>query len=543
MSRWIWSAAAAVGSGFLHALAFPPFEQAWLVWVALSPLATAVCIRHGMGLRRGAFLLGYAHGATAMLTMFHWVAEVSSPGRILLCLYLALYPGVWAWGLARFLDLTSLRMSRGERQEHWTARYLKSRSNLLFATQAAALWTSLEWLRGILFTGFGWNGLGISLAFNPPMIQTAEFWGVPGLSFLIAFSAVIVAVTALRFIGEAAAGRVRAHYDFSLTMLAVVIVFSYGLHRVTRPSAGDDAGENQAEILTLRVAAIQAAVPLAQRRDPAEVAPIMDLFYDLTSAASAAKRDLVIWPESAVPGGLLIHRENYEFTRQTMALGEFHLFTGTIDVDGAGEYNAAALVPPNEEPQMYHKLHLVPFGEYVPFRNTFPLFAWAIGDQVPDDFDPGNAPVIFQMAGSGLRLAPLICFEDTLAPLVRRFALLNAEVLVNVTNDAWFGKSAASRQHLANAIFRTVETRRPLLRAANTGATAFIDPNGIVTHILETPEGGTFDRGFLLGDIPIERNPELTFYVKTGDIISQLCTLVSALALAFAIITCKMLKP
>ncbi len=125
--------------------------------------------------------------------------------------------------------------------------------------------------------------------------------------------------------------------------------------------------------------------------------------------------------------------------------------------------------------QIYRKLHLVPFGEYVPGRNTVPFIGAIVGDQVPGDFTPGKEPVVFRLTTERVMVAPLICFEDTIGELTRQFVLRGANLLANVTNDGWFLRSAGSQQHLENAIFRCVETRRPMVRAANTGVTCFIN--------------------------------------------------------------------
>src|SRR5213075_2259082 len=168
--------------------------------------------------------------------------------------------------------------------------------------------------------------------------------------------------------------------------------------------------------------------------------------------------------------------------------------------------------------QIYRKVHLVPFGEYVPGRHTIPLLARVVGDQVPDDFAFGKEFTVFQLTGDKAKVAPLICFEDTIGDLARQFVLRGANLLVNLTNDAWFLHSAGSQQHLTNAIFRCVETRRPMARAANTGVTCFVNQFGRVTQVLLDDTGSTFTEGVLTGEVKVPTEHELTFYTRHGEL-------------------------
>ena len=181
-----------------------------------------------------------------------------------------------------------------------------------------------------------------------------------------------------------------------------------------------------------------------------------------------------------------------------------NLLLGTLDYESEHAYNAAVLVSAaDQQMQVYRKLHLVPFGEYIPLRKSFPLFAAVAGKWVPGDFDRGHDYTVFQLANENVRIAPLICFEDTIGELTRQFVRRGANLLVNVTNDGWFLHSAGSRQHLANAIFRCVETRRPMVRAANTGVTCFVNEFGRVTQMLQDETGSTLTEGVLAGDVTV----------------------------------------
>jgi apolipoprotein N-acyltransferase len=182
--------------------------------------------------------------------------------------------------------------------------------------------------------------------------------------------------------------------------------------------------------------------------------------------------------------------------------------------------------------QVYRKMHLVPFGEYVPLRRSFPLFAAVAGAWVPGDFDRGTEYTVFHLTNRDVRVAPLICFEDTVGDLTRRFVLNDANLLVDVTNDGWFLRSAGSRQHLQNAIFRCIETRLPMVRAANTGVTCFVNEVGRVTQILQDENGNTFAEGVLNGTVNIPSGGILTFYVLHGELFAELCASVALISAA-----------
>jgi apolipoprotein N-acyltransferase len=178
----------------------------------------------------------------------------------------------------------------------------------------------------------------------------------------------------------------------------------------------------------------------------------------------------------------------------------------------------------------------VPFGEYVPGRHTIPLLARVVGDQVPDDFSFGKEYTVFKLSNDKATIAPLICFEDTIGDLALQFVRAGANLLVNVTNDGWFLRSAGSRQHLANAVFRCVETRLPMVRAANTGVTCFINEFGNITQSLVDEAGSQFTEGTLTGQVMIVAKPELTFYVRHGELFAHLCVAVLSLTVLFVVI-------
>ncbi len=537
-----WPCLAAICSGLLYTSCFAPFNLTWFCWIALTPLIAAILFsgkesRHPW-LRNLA--LGYVTGLTFFWTALCWLTTVTILGWFVLQFYMAIYFALWAWfcGLLRPREarrqltagkwdqmLAEARSTAALPRSPWT----KSTNNLLLAFLLAAAWTTQEWLRGWVFSGWGWNGLGVALHDTWPLIQIAEFTGVAGLSFMVAFANVILVTTAYRLVLEARTHTTRPHFDLTLTMAAIVGVLTFGLR----------ASQVSAPTKPLRVAAVQSNVPQNQKFDPQFTTKIFDKFRRLSEIAlrSNPPPDLLIWPESSMPGPVLIEPESNKFVMDLTASAESDLLLGTIDEENRDVYNAALLISDGgERVQVYRKVHLVPFGEYVPGRHRVPLLARIVGDQVPGDFSAGREYTVFSLTNSDVQVAPLICFEDTIGELVRQFVLSTetnpgANLLVDITNDGWFLHSAGSHQHLANAIFRCVETRRPMVRAANTGVTCFVNQSGRITQVLRDESGSTFTEGVLTGEIKVPTEHDLTFYTRHGELFAKACAVITVFAM------------
>ncbi|HET9418712.1 MAG TPA: apolipoprotein N-acyltransferase [Chthoniobacterales bacterium] len=529
----VWPWLAATATGLLCTACFPPFNIGWICWIALTPLISAIWFSRGDAKRRWLrnLLLGYVGGLVFFTAAFSWLGSLgvlfeSPPLRglsFLLAIYLGMHFAFWAW----FVGLITPR------------EFLSSGKNLLVALVAASAWGAHEWVRGWLFSGFGWNGFGVALYANWPMIQIAEFTGVAGLSFVIAFANIIAVTTALRLFHETRTRRMQPHFDLTLTMLALVGLFAFGLHRIQFP----------ARATPLRVAAVQPNVPQLQKFDPQFARTIFERFANYSAIALQANPpvDLIVWPESSMPD--LVRDQttlSYRFVMDFASSSRADLLLGALDSEDRHDYNAALLVAAGGHAmQIYRKLHLVPFGEYVPLRHSFPLFAAIASRWVPADFEVGREFTVFRLTNANVSVAPLICFEDTIGELTRRFVLRGANLLVNMTNDAWYLQSAGSQQHLANAVFRCVETRRPMLRAANTGVTCFINEFGRITQVLRDENGGTFTEGVLTGEVNVPQEPalsdsrtgrQLTFYTRHGELFAKICAGVTAIAVVSAVL-------
>jgi apolipoprotein N-acyltransferase len=510
---WPWLAA--VVSGLLCTACFPPFNQTWLCWIALTPLIAATWFSGKDGRWLHNLLLGYVAGIVFFTGTFSWLGSLGILFEniwlrglpLLLSLYLALHFAFWSW----FVGAITPR------------DFLSSWRNLLTAFLGAGAWVTHEWTRGWLFGGFGWNGLGVALHGQWPLIQIAEFTGVTGLSFAIAFANVIAVTTPIRLFLEARTHRMRPHWDVNFTMLAIIGLLVLGWHVAQSPRPAKP----------IHVAAVQAGIPQREKFDRQFAAKIFDQFTRLSAIALQTNPppELLIWPESSMPAPVLEDEQTYRFVMNFSASTKTDLLLGAVEQEEDRIYNAALLVSGSgQSVQIYRKLHLVPFGEYVPLRHSFPLFAAVAGRWVSGDFDVGKDYTVFRLTNGEVRVAPLICFEDTIGDLTRQFVLAGANLLVNVTNDGWFLHSAGSQQHLANAVFRCVETRRPMVRAANTGVTCFVNEFGRVTRRLQDDTGSTFTQGVLSGEVNVPQDRQLTFYTRHGELFAKLCAGVTLLA-------------
>lgn len=532
--RRLWPWLMAMLSGVLLALAFPPIELSGLIFVALAPLLWALWqyrSRRRAGLFR--FLAGYLAGFVYFTMTFWWIGELGPlyemPGlRLLpaaLALYLALYPAVWAW-FAGWVAGGHFHVEPVDPLAPFSRPpLLSSLRNLGIGILLAAAWTALEWVRGWLFTGFGWNGLGVALYSELALIQIAEFTGVGGPTFLVVLCNVIGVITILRLRAEIGRTRIRPHFDFALTMAVVVMVFLFGVHTLRRH------GQEVPKASILRAYSVQPNTSQAAKlRGSAE-----DVMQSLTSIAlqhQAAAQctpppHLVLWPEACLPGGITLE-ENRAFVLEMLKdVPAILLGTDDINRDGPGDdHNSVVFMLRGDvkPTRFYDKMHLVPFGEYVPLR---PVFGWLPDDILNSDFLRGAESKIFDLPDPGLKIGPLICFEDTDGDLARKPVLMGAHVLINITNDGWFGRSSEPYAHLHNSVFRAVENRRPLIRCTNTGVTAEVSPVGLIEKWAEP----FTESGSGLREVRYYPGATTTFYTRHGELFSKLCAALAMLAI------------
>lgn len=410
----------------------------------------------------------------------------------LLCLYLALYPALFAILFSRYTK----------------------KSNLPISFFAPILWTVLEYLRSYLFTGFPWSTIGYSQYKLLSLIQLSDITGIYGISFIVvAFNSAVVDVLLLK-----RRQRERPLYSITPTIVSLIFLallltfsFSYGQYRLSQ----DREGSN------LKVAIIQGSIEQDKKWEPSYQREVIEIYRELSLKTSSFNPDLIVWPETAVP--FYFGKDKY-WTEQLLnfkkELNSYLLF-GTVleresksDKGGNLSYtNSAVLL--NKDGNItyeYDKIHLVPFGEYVPLRSLLFFInklTYGIGD-----YTPGNSYLkAYTSYGS---FGTLICYEIIFPGLVRKFFLRDGDFIVSITNDAWFGRTSGPYQHFSMAVFRAIENRKPVIRAANTGISGFIDSNG---RIIKSTS--LFDRTYLVGEVKTDRTR--TFYSKYGDIFVYIC--------------------
>lgn len=451
----------------------------------------------------------------------YWLVYVTPSGWLLLSLYQAIYFGAFGMIYTRLIRSDTFRF----------------RVYIL----PACIWVFLEYLRSHIGGGIGWNLLGYSQYENRSVIQMADITGVYGVSFLIVmvnicvYSGINMAVrchmTHRRlFIKSGISFAQEIKFNPLLQTLfvsvMVLLVLFYGHRRI------GEIGKSQRERMSATI--IQANIPQSQKWDPAFEDYITKTYRQMTLSAAKDNADIMIWPETSVPGYLNKDIRLQSYIRSLAMDADMPLLVGAplaaqFDDEQIGDYNSAILFSEKgQKLKQYDKIHLVAFGEFVPFERYIPGIRGFL--PLTGNFIPGDELTLFDLVKPSTKekisFSVLICFEDIFPDLVRSFVRGGAELLINMTNDAWFGKSAAAYQHAANSVFRAVENRRPFVRSANTGLSCFIDPTGSIYSRVSSGGEDLFVRGHKTDKVFFVTNGGLTFYSRFGDIFALICSLV-----------------
>ena len=494
-------------------MSFPKFGHPACAWVALAPLLVAVartCGRAGSPAParpvRRAFLLGLASGLVYFAGALYWLVDVmviygglAQPVALalaaLLVTYLALYPAVFA------LIVGALWRRVGT----WALAL------------APAVWVTTELGRATLLTGFPWALLGASQATQLPVVQLASVTGIYGVSALVAFGSAAAAMVAT------GRGPRRIVAPASVVIL-ILIVAAWGRARI---ASGDLTGQGT----PVRVGLVQGNFAQDIKWDASLGPVILDRYLRLSTETISRGAQLIVWPESSVPFYFLGDRARAEAIRQLARAGRVHMLLGSDEYEQRNEsgggpsevrfYNSAFMLRPDGEVSgVYRKMHLVPFGEYVPLKRM--LFFVAPLVQAVSNFSAGDRPAVLPVDGH--RASTAICYEVIYPGLIRRFVSEGSELITTITNDAWFGRSSAAYQHFEQASMRAVEQGRYLVRAANTGISGVVDPYGRVLERTNLFETSTVVREvrFLQGR---------TIYSRIGDVVAYSSLAITALAL------------
>jgi len=477
-------------TGILLTAAFPKISLSFLAWIALVPLWIALA---SCGTRGRAALLAWITGFVFLFLSVSGLRYVTIFGWIFVCVFHGLI-----FSLFGFFSSDCRRMPMP----------------VLRPLMGALGWTSMEFLRmHFPVFGFGWNLLAYSQASHVALIQIANLIGATGLGFLMAFFNLAVAESILslplfssrEFYRQIDAFRTAAvHALLALVLLGAAA--AYGRHELRRP-------EPAAPVV--RISVVQGNIPQSLKWETMARDKIMEIHVKLSRLAEFDRPDLVIWPEASFPGYL---------NRDPMAEAVFDL-ASSMNVPmivGApyfesleAAYNSAFLIDGDGQiKSRYDKIKLVPFGEYLPMG---PVLGWlqplahSLG---VSDFYAGLDRTIFLLDGTRQHFAVLICFEDTFPLLAREFAEKDVNFFAVITNDAWFGPTGMPYQHLQASVFRAVENGIPVVRAANTGVSGFIDSSGRVLDRVSRDGKDTFVAGHKT--LALALTKKNTFYRRIG---------------------------
>lgn len=489
----------ALFSALLTVLSFPDFSFSYLSWFCLIPLLYSISKPQKL---RSAFLLGELFGIGYFYGTCYWIT------------YSMINYGELPVVVAHLLALTLVAiMSLFPALFSLLINHIIKKLGVEALMFAPIIWVTVEYLR-LHVAGVGWNFFGYSQSFSPSLIWPAKYGGVFLISALVVlFSAAITLILCKR-------SRLTLSISIAsiLVCLTVPIIGKLSIKDIVLPKD------------SINVVAAQAVAPVNVPQS--ELTESLTRQIDLSLQGVAKLRDtqgedqiiLVAWPEA--PFNFAYDRgENWKqiFGEFTQKHKIYLLFNGESQTENnQGQYNSIMLISPNgERVGQYNKIHLLPFGEYVPMRGYLPFV-----DLIPalaGDYTSANKYSLLDIAGT--KVGAFICFESVFPDITRETARAGATAFINVANDGWFGQTPISRQHLAHVVMRAVETNRPLLRVTNVGISAYIDQNGQVKD--ETP---IFQPALRLWQIAkIKETLPLTFYTRFGDVFAFACILITLL--------------
>lgn len=519
----MWPVLLAILGGVLTTISWPG-PGAWpLCFVALIPLIIAVDGQSG----RRSFFLGWVYGLSLCLTSLPWITDVLAGygglgpilGWIIVALlsaYLAVFPAFFAW-------IITLRIN----------------SPLLWCFTGAATWCGLDWLQNFGTLGFNWTPLAGPLALSPEMGQAADLVGFYGLGF---FVALINFALAVYFFKRLDGDRLTARRYMIGAMLLLVSLFAYGWRQHLHWE--DAASSSPSKV----VVAIQPSTEQSQKWDQDYRDQLQIHLANLSQKAGEMSPWLILWPETSMPFIFNYNQEESEWLRQLRQKTGGQALVGVAGTSGNWPdekmHNRIILFQDGQPGPYYDKVHLVPFGEYIPF-SWLPIFHWpfvqgligAAGMYNPGkNMPPMDLPLNPDDPTAGLaRLGILICFESIFPDYARQRVMDGADLLVVPTNDGWFGRSRAPEQHLYQAVMRAIETRRPVVRAGNTGISAIIYPSGRIAWASQLYDVGVYP---LTTPILTPEYRITTFYVRLGHFLAPVMAILVAL-----LAVCRFFQP
>ncbi len=496
----------AVASGLMLTGSFPNIDLGWLVWIAVVPLLIAI---RNCGVKQS-FVLGFTTGMIHYMTLLYWVVYTMRTYGYLPWPVCVLILILFSIVLAAYVAVFSAAISRMQ---------LKPIAGLIIIP---SVWVALEWIRSFFLTGFPWEAIGHSQYHTLHLIQISDILGAYGISFLV-----LLVNTALFFLYLSLKkydwhgihiSRRFAAVSLAGCLLLLGLDLLYGALRLST------VDQMVKSVPAIRLKVVQGNIEQSIKWNPEFQISTIDKHLRLSQSTGEPNPDLIIWPETALP---FYFQHNVPLTtkvsRGIQEVGTYFI-TGSPSFTRATNridyYNSAYLIGPDGMPQgKYDKTHLVPFGEYVPLKRWLP-FLGKLVEQV-GDFDRGEVGDTITWKNN--KLGILICYELIFPYISRAMVRNGASLLINITNDAWYGRSSAPYQHFSMAVFRAVENRRALVRSANTGISGFIDPAGRI--LTKTP---LFEEAAVTQSVPLFSG--LTFYTRFGDVFAKVCLAMAILA-------------
>ncbi|MEW5894997.1 MAG: apolipoprotein N-acyltransferase [Candidatus Omnitrophota bacterium] len=469
-------------SAVLLILSHPPHNFWFLAWIGLVPL---FLVLEGKSAVKG-FGWGYLTGLFYFFGMFWWFIHVTLPGMVLLNMFLALYFALFSA----------------------TYALIRKKPVIVRILLAGCAWVAWEFVRSGFLSGFGWAALGHTQYQQLWFLKLSAWTGVYGVSFVLAGANHLVYSVARDWKNKTFLKKVSGCFFIGAVALLAVLV--------SRTEPAEHPGDE-----SIKIAVVQPGIRQKDKWDPKKSGQIMSILEILTRDAVEKEPDLIVWPEASLPS---IPENADRYLEKVQALAEsIHtpILLGYVRLGIDGYFNTAVLINSFGDIEgWYDKLHLVPFGEFVPLRNVFPF----LSDIVPiGDISSGEKPAVFYFPDNvHPPFSVLICFEDTVDLVPKLMAESGAKILINITNDAWFGDTKAPWLHLEAAVFQAASYGRPLVRAANTGVSAFVSSSGRIEGILSNEKGkATFNKGVLM--LEAFAGEGKTFRLIFGDFFAYLC--------------------
>jgi len=539
--------------GVLLILAFPSFNYYLLAWVGLLPLYFLVRNLKWYKAWLGGFVWGYGWS----VALCWWLGEIEFFIPLGISFVLACFFAFWAVTvpiMRRYMFVPVKVQLEGYETEQ---KYYKSHNfylaEIFSALFLASWWCVIEWTRSWLFTGLPWNLMAVSQWNQYPLIQICSYTGIYGVSFLIVFFNIAIGDAIYRYYlaFKYVNNRKKFPVSFYISVALIALTFIFGVKQINEYQS-----KSKLRNIIYKAGVVEGNIPQCRVYNAENALNALNVYSSFSNDILKFKPDILIWPESAVPQPL--RGSGYLSRKYRTALADLikeykiPILLGTMDF-GFGEtrengelpiYNSAILIDSvGKVKDKYNKMHLVPWGEYTPFEYTFPFkyfYPWIKSTfGMGRSLAQGTENKVFNL-NKDVRASVLICYEDIFPGVARGHVLAGANMLILITNDAWYPTSDEPEQHLAQAVFRAVENSRIMIRVGNSAGTCVVLPTGIITNSLfynfddkikeMVPDPTQRGSGTAVFKVNIQENPELTFYTKYGNIFILICGIISCLS-------------